>query len=168
MIPKRLRERGMNPRISMITLGVRDLAASVQFYEDGLGFPRMESPPEVAFFTLNGTWLGLYGREALAADATVSPQGGGFESFALAHNVHSEAEVDEIIRQAVEAGAALVKTPAKTSWGGYSGYFTDPDGHLWEIAHNPFFWVGPDDDSACQTHSSCRYADRTPQKVRRP
>ena len=84
----------MKPRISMITLGVRDLAAAIGFYEDGLGFPRMESPPEVAFFTLNGTWLGLYGREALAADATVSPDGEGFESFALAHNVGSENEVD--------------------------------------------------------------------------
>ncbi|MEE9266327.1 MAG: VOC family protein [Gammaproteobacteria bacterium] len=136
----------MNPRISMITLGVSDLAASVKFYEQGLGFPRMESPPEVAFFTLHGTWLGLYGRDALAEDATVSPEGSGFESFALAHNVHSEAEVDEIIGQALEAGATLVKKPQKVFWGGYSGYFKDPDGHLWEIAHNPHFWVGPRDD----------------------
>lgn len=136
----------MNPRISMITLGVRDLEASVRFYEKGLGFPRMESPPEVAFFTLNGTWLGLYGREALAADATVSPEGGGFESFALAHNVHSAAEVDDVMKQALGAGATLVKKPGKVFWGGYSGYFKDLDGHLWEIAHNPFFWVGPDDN----------------------
>ena len=135
----------MNPRISMITLGVRDLAASVKFYEEGLGFPRMESPPEVAFFTLNGTWLGLYDRDALAADAAVSSEGGGFESFALAHNVLSEAEVDEVIGQAVAAGAILVKKPAKVFWGGYSGYFKDLDGHLWEIAHNPHFWVGPPD-----------------------
>jgi catechol 2,3-dioxygenase-like lactoylglutathione lyase family enzyme len=138
----------MNPRISMITLGVRDLAASVKFYEYGLGFPRMESPPEVAFFTLNGTWLGLYGREALAADATVPPEGNGFESFTLAHNVHSKAEVDEIVTQAVEAGATLVKKPQKVFWGGYSGYFKDPDGHLWEVAHNPHFWVGPRDAGA--------------------
>ena len=129
----------------MITLGVRDLAASVKFYEEGLGFPRMESPPEVAFFTLNGTWLGLYDRDALAADAAVSSEGGGFESFALAHNVLSEAEVDEVIGQAVAAGAILVKKPAKVFWGGYSGYFKDLDGHLWEIAHNPHFWVGPPD-----------------------
>ena len=138
----------MNPRISMITLGVRDLATSVKFYEKGLGFPRMESPAEVAFFTLNGTWLGLFGRDALAADATVSPEGGGFESFTLAHNVHSEAEVNEVISQALEAGAALVKKPQKVSWGGYSGYFKDPDGHLWEIAHNPHFWIGPRDNGA--------------------
>jgi len=130
----------------MIILGVRDLAASVKFYEQGLDFPRMESPPEVAFFTLNGTWLGLYGREALAEDAAVAPEGGGFESFALAHNVHSEVEVDEIMDQAVKAGATLVKKPQKVFWGGYSGYFKDPDGHLWEVAHNPHFWIGPRDE----------------------
>lgn len=138
----------MNPRISMITLGVRDLAESVKFYEQGLGFPRMESPPEVAFFTLNGTWLGLYGRDALAEDANVSADGQGFESFALAHNVQSEAEVDEVMSQAIEAGATLVKQPQKVFWGGYSGYFKDPDGHLWEVAHNPHFWVGPHDNGA--------------------
>jgi hypothetical protein len=136
----------MKPRISMITLGVRDLAASVRFYEQGLGFPRMQSSPEVAFFTLNGTWLGLYGRDALAADAAVSPDGHGFESFALAHNVGSESEVDEVVRQAVDAGATLIKTPQKAFWGGYSGYFKDPDGHLWEVAYNPHFWVGPRDE----------------------
>ena len=135
----------MKPRISMITLGVRDLSASVKFYEEGLGFPRMESPPEVAFFTLNGTWLGLYGREALAEDATVSAEGSGFAAFSLAHNVQSEAEVDEVMNQALAAGATLVKKPQKVFWGGYSGYFKDPDGHLWEIAHNPHFWVGPVD-----------------------
>ncbi len=138
----------MNPRISMITLGVRDLAVSVKFYEKGLDFPRMESPPEVAFFTLNGTWLGLFGRDALAADATLSPEGSGFESFALAHNVDTDPAVDEVMSQALEAGATLVKKPQKVSWGGYSGYFKDPDGHLWEIAHNPLFWIGPRDDGA--------------------
>jgi catechol 2,3-dioxygenase-like lactoylglutathione lyase family enzyme len=131
----------------MVTLGVRDLAAAIQFYEKGLGFPRMASPPEVAFFTLNGTWLGLYGREALAEDAMVSPQGEGFESFALAHNVNSDKEVDEVVVQAVGAGATLVKKPQKVFWGGYSGYFKDPDGHLWEVAHNPLFWVGPEDEN---------------------
>ncbi|MCE5242341.1 MAG: VOC family protein [Syntrophobacteraceae bacterium] len=137
----------MKPRISMITLGVRDLDAAIDFYEHGLGFPRMESSPEVAFFTLNGTWLGLYGREALAEDATVSSCGEGFESFTLAHNVSSEKEVDEVVAQAVKAGATLVKKPQKVFWGGYSGYFKDPDGHLWEVAHNPFFWVGPVDEN---------------------
>ena len=138
----------MTPRISMITLGVRDLAAAVKFYEQGLGFPRMDSPPEVAFFTLNGTWLGLYGREALAVDATVPAQGSGFEGFTLAHNVPSEAEVDAVLAQAVAAGATLVKPAGKVFWGGYSGYFKDPDGHLWEVAHNPLFWIGPRDEPA--------------------
>jgi len=137
----------MKPRISMITLGVRDLIAAIEFYEKGLGFPRMESPPEVAFFTLNGTWLGLYGREALAEDAKVPAAGTGFEGFTLAHNVASEKEVDAVVAQAVAAGATLVKKPQKVSWGGYSGYFADPDGHLWEVAHNPLFWVGPKDES---------------------
>ena len=138
----------MKPRISMITLGVRDLAAAIDFYENGLGFPRMESPPEVAFFTLNGTWLGLYGRDALAEDARVPAEGSGFEGFTLAHNVESEKEVDEVVAKAVAAGATLVKNPQKVFWGGYSGYFKDLDGHLWEVAHNPFFWIGPKDESA--------------------
>jgi uncharacterized glyoxalase superfamily protein PhnB len=133
----------MKPRISMITLAVLDLTAAIAFYEKGLGFPRMESPPGVAFFTLNGTWLGLYGREALAQDATVSAEGKGFSGFALAHNVTSDEEVDEVMAQAVTAGATLVKKPQKVFWGGYSGYFKDLDGHLWEVAHNPLFWVGP-------------------------
>jgi uncharacterized glyoxalase superfamily protein PhnB len=129
----------------MVTLGVHDLAVAIDFYERGLGFPRMESPPTVAFFTLNGTWLGLYGREALAEDATVPAEGHGFASVALAHNVASEAEVDVTLAQAVAAGATLVKPAQKVFWGGYSGYFSDPDGHLWEVAHNPHFWVGPED-----------------------
>ncbi|WP_323003555.1 VOC family protein [Denitromonas sp.] len=136
----------MKPRISMITLGVRDLAASIHFYEEGLGFPRMESPPTVAFFTLNGTWLGLYGRDALAEDAQVSPEGGGFPGFSLAHNLGSEAEVDQLMAQALAAGATLAKEPQKVFWGGYSGYFKDPDGYLWELAYNPFAWIGPRDD----------------------
>jgi len=135
----------MKPRISMITLGVKDLDASVRFYQQGLGFPKMDSPPTVAFFTLDGSWLGLYPREALAGDATVSAEGSGFNGFALAHNVASDAEVDTVLDQAVAAGATLVKPGQKVFWGGYSGYFKDPDGHLWEVAHNPFFWIGPAD-----------------------
>ena len=135
----------MNPRISMITLGVDDMERSTSFYRDGLGFPQMDSPPEVAFFTLNGTWLGLYSRESLAEDATVSPEGHGFPGFTLSHNVATEADVDQIVELAVSAGAGLVKQPQKASWGGYHGYLADPDGYLWEIAYNPFFWVGPED-----------------------
>jgi len=130
----------------MITLGVSDLKSSILFYEKGLGFPRMESPPDVAFFTLNGTWLGLYGREALAEDAEISSEGNGFHGFSLSHNVQSEKEVDNIMRDALNAGASSVKKPQKAFWGGYHGYFKDPDGHLWEIAHNPLFWIGPKDE----------------------
>lgn len=137
----------MKPRISMITLGVADLPRSIRFYETGLGFPRMDSPPEVAFFTLNGTWLGLYGRDALAADALVDGASGGFAGFTLAHNVASELEVDKVMAQAALAGAVVTKPAQKTAWGGYAGYFSDPDGYLWEVAHNPLFWVGPADEA---------------------
>ena len=138
----------MKPRISMITLGVNDLPRSVVFYQQGLGLPRMDSPPEVAFFTLNGTWLGLYGREALAKDASISGESGGFAGFSLAHNVGSEQEVDQVMAQAASAGAVITKPAQKTDWGGYAGYFADPDGFLWEVAHNPLFWVGPSDEPA--------------------
>ena len=136
----------MKPRISMITLGVKDLQKSIEFYEKGLGLPRMESPPEIAFFTLNGTWLGLYGWDALAKDAGVNAKGSGFNGFALAHNLASETEVDQFFEEALAAGAISVKKPQKVFWGGYSGYFKDPDGHLWEVAYNPFAWVGPPDN----------------------
>lgn len=129
----------------MVTLGVGDLERSVHFYEHGLGLPRKESPPEVAFFTLDGTWLALYGRESLASDAGVAPAGSGFAGIALAHNVATEAAVDAVMQEAVAAGAALVKPADKASWGGYTGYFADPDGYLWEVAYNPHFWVGPRD-----------------------
>ena len=137
----------MKPRISMITLGVSGLDKSIKFYKEGLGFPRMESSPEIAFFTLNGSWLSLYIRESLAEDATVSPEGSGFNGFTLSHNVASESEVDQIIEHSVSVGAILVKTPQKVFFGGgYSGYFKDLDGYLWEVAHNPHFWVGPEDE----------------------
>lgn len=137
----------MKPRISMITLGVTDLPRSIELYEHGLGLPRMESPPEVAFFTLDGSWLALYGRDSLAEDAAVPANPGGFAGFSLAHNVGSDAEVDAVIEQAASAGATITKPPGKTFWGGYAGYFADPDGYLWEVAHNPLFWVGPTDEA---------------------
>ncbi len=135
----------MNPRISMITLGVADIKRSIKFYSD-IGFPKLDFPGEnVAFFTLNGTWLGLYGRDALAEDATVAAAGSGFRGVSVSHNVASEAEVDAVIAEMLAAGATLTKPAQKVFWGGYSGYVADPDGHLWEIAHNPFMWVGPED-----------------------
>lgn len=130
----------------MVALGVQDLARAQAFYETGLGLPRMDGPPGVAFFNLNGTWLGLSPREALAEDAGVSAEGSGFRAATLAHNVATENEVDALLDKAVAAGATLVKPATRADWGGYHGYFADPDGHLWEVAHNPFFQVGPTDD----------------------
>ena len=135
----------MKPRISMITLGVSDLARAIQFYEKGLGLPRKPMDADVAFFPLNGTWLALYSRAALAADAGVPADGSGFPGFALAHNVASREEVDQLLKQAVSAGARLVKPAQDAFWGGYSGYFADPDGHLWEVAWNPHLPIGPQD-----------------------
>ncbi len=131
----------MEPRITLITLGVSDFERSVGFYRDGLGLPRRDGPEGIAFFETGSTWLSLYPREALAEDATVSAEGSGFRGFALAHNVASPEEVDSTLQQAVDAGAKLVKPGQKVFWGGYSGYFADPDGFLWEVAWNPHFTV---------------------------
>ena len=136
----------MKPRISMITLGVSDLDAARHFYEEGLGLPRMLTDDDnVVFFPLQGTWLGLYPRNALAQDATVAAAGDGFSGITLAHNVASREAVDQLLAQAVKAGARLIKPAQDVFWGGYSGYFADLDGHLWEVAWNPHFWVGPED-----------------------
>lgn len=139
----------MQPRISMITLGVKNLEAAIEFYQHGLGLPRQEPySDDIAFFDLEGTWLGLYPWEKLAEDAAVMPDGTGFRGVTLAHNVRSKEEVDRVMSQAVEAGARLVKEAQDVFWGGYSGYFADLDGHLWEIAWNPFSWIGPEDTGA--------------------
>jgi hypothetical protein len=127
----------MEPRITLVTLGVSDLARSIRFYRDGLGLPQRETPESVAFFEVRGMWLSLYAREALAEDAAVSPEGSGFRGFTLAHNVRSPEAVDRLLADAVAAGATLVKPGQKVFWGGYSGYFADPDGFLWEVAWNP-------------------------------
>lgn len=129
----------VKPRIGLVTLGVRDLGRSLAFYRDGLGWPTHAYDPgaDVVFFALEGTWLALYPRDKLAQDAAL-PDGEGFGGITLAHNEPSEAQVDAVYAKAVAAGAKAVKPPAKTFWGGYSGYFTDPDGHPWEIAFNPF------------------------------
>ena len=132
----------MEPRISIITLGVSDLARSVAFYRDGLGLTLFDENTEsIAFFQNKGTWLALYPREALAADVGISTEGSGFSGVTLAHNLRSKEEVDDLLAVAVSAGATLVKPAQDTFWGGYSGYFSDPDGYLWEIAWNPHFWI---------------------------
>lgn len=130
----------MKPKISLITLGVKDLKRSLEFYRDGLGFETHNYNPDegVVFFKLEGTWLSLFPRDELAKDATVSSQGDGFRGITLAHNEPSEADVDRVFAEALAAGATEIKKPQKTTWGGYSGYFADPDGHLWEVAYNPF------------------------------
>lgn len=129
----------VKPKIGLVTLGVRDLVRSLAFYRDGLGWPTHAYNPEadVVFFALDGTWLSLYPRDKLAEDARL-PDGQGFGGITLAHNEASEARVDEVYAQAIAAGAKPVKPPQKAFWGGYSGYFTDPDGYPWEIAFNPF------------------------------
>lgn len=130
----------MKPKISLITLGVSDLQRSLRFYRDGLGFPTHEYKEDagVVFFELEGTWLSLYPKNKLAEDATVSPEGNGFSGITLAHNVASKEEVDAVVAIAEKAGATVLKKPQTVFWGGYSGYFADPDGHLWEVAYNPF------------------------------
>jgi uncharacterized protein len=130
----------MEPRISIITIGVSDLKRSIVFYRDGLGLPTNYKEGEgIAFFQLSGSWLALYPFEALAEDACLPPERAKFGGFTLAQNVHNKQLVDKIIDQALNSGATLLKHAADTFWGGYSGYFSDPDGHPWEIAWNPFF-----------------------------
>jgi hypothetical protein len=129
----------MEPRISLITLGVADLKRATHFYEECLGLPRLETPPSVTFFELGKTWLALWSRESLAADAGLTPEGTGFRGFALAHNVRSPTEVDTLLAQVATCGGTVTRSGQPTDWGGYSGYFSDPDGFLWEIAYNPDF-----------------------------
>jgi predicted lactoylglutathione lyase len=133
----------MEPRISLITLAVADLGRARAFYET-LGWRASgASTADVAFFQGNGLALALYGRAALAADAAVPDRPTGFSGVTLAHNARSKAEADAIFAEALSAGATSLKPPHETSWGGYSGYFADPDGHLWEVAWNPFFPLDP-------------------------
>jgi len=129
----------VEPRISFVTLGVRDLARAVRFYAETLGLAQKPTPPEVAFFEMGRTWLALWPRHLLAEDAGVPDDGGAFAGFSLAHNVRSPEEVDDLLQRAAGGGGRLVKAGARTHWGGYSGYFADPDGFLWEVAWNPHF-----------------------------
>ncbi len=135
----------MEPRVSLITLGVANLQRSRAFYE-ALGW-RSNSKPEdgVVFFQSGGMVLALWGREELAKDSGVE-DGGGWGGVTLAYNVGSPAEVDAFLERARAARAELPRTGAETFWGGYSGVFIDPDGHPWEVAHNPFWTVTEDGD----------------------
>lgn len=143
----------MKAKISLITLGVDDLERATRFYAEGLGLPRYEFTGDtetatasdvdastgVSFFILEGTWLALYPRAELAKDlGLTTAETAGFSGITLAHNVPSEEAVDALLAQAVAAGAELVKPGQNVFWGGYSGYFRDPEGHYWEVAYNPF------------------------------
>jgi hypothetical protein len=133
----------MKPTINIITLATQDLVKATSFYEIGLGFPRLPFEGDISFFTLNGTWLALHPWNALAIDAGVDSKGSGFRGVTLAHNVNNEERVIELLELAKKVGATIVKPAQKAEWGGFSGYFADLDGHLWEVAFNPFFWPGP-------------------------
>ncbi len=129
----------MQPRLSLVTLGVSDLEKSRAFYEAWGWKASSASQPSVAFFQANGLALALFGRADLARDAGVEDKPTGFAAITLAYNAHSKQEADEVFARAVAAGARAVKPLQDVFWGGYSGYFADPDGHLWEVAWNPFF-----------------------------
>lgn len=136
----------MEPRVSIITLGVRDLERSYQFYSK-LGFPSSKNPEEgIIFFKTGGVCLALYPLDALAKD--VSPDMAvvkeGFSGVTLAHNTRSKQEVDDVLALAVSVGAKLEKPAQDVFWGGYSGYFSDPDGYLWEVAYADFWQFNPD------------------------
>ena len=137
----------MEPRISMITLGVDDMPRAIRFYRDGLGFDTSATDDaEVAFFRTDGARLSLYPRERLAADVSpeLSPERSGFSATTLAHVARSREEVDAILDRAKQAGGTVLKPAQEVFWGGYSGYFTDPDGHLWEVASWEGWEFNPD------------------------
>jgi uncharacterized protein len=126
----------MKPHISLITLGVADVKVSTDFYQK-IGFP-VEPTGDITFIKTSGVWLSLYGFNSLAEDAAAPAERSGFAGVTLAHNVISEAQVNQVIEEVRRAGATIVDEPHKREWGGYSGYFADPDGYRWEVAYNPF------------------------------
>lgn len=132
----------MEPRVSLLTLGVADLARARSFYE-ALGW-RGQETEETVFFQAGGAVVVLWGREKLAADSGVEVGRESFGGIVLAHNVRSRAEVDEIVAAAERAGAAVTRPAGETFYGGYAACFADPDGHIWEIAHNPGFTLAED------------------------
>lgn len=135
----------MKPRLNIVTLGVVDVARAKSFYKQlGLVENGM-SNEHVGFFDINGIVLSLYGHDALADDAKMEHQAAAkFRGISLAWNTESPEEVDAALEHAVACGATLIKAGEKVFWGGYSGYFADPDGHLWEVAHNPFVTIDAD------------------------
>ncbi len=135
---------GVPQRLTMVTLGVADVSRATEFYE-ALGWRPSSASQDgvITFFTMQGSVLGLFGRDALAADAGVGPDGAGFNGVTLALNCADRDEVDSVYAEWLAVGATPVKPPAPVFWGGYSSYVADPDGHLWEIAHNPY---SPNDD----------------------
>ena len=134
----------MEQRVSLITLGVADLTRSREFYEL-LGWRRsMANTEGIVFFQTAGMALALYPRHELAKDATIAPEGQGFSGISLAYNTRNRDEVDSVLKQARAAGATIMKPAQEAFWGGYSGYFSDPDGFLWEVAWNPHFAISED------------------------
>jgi len=129
----------MKPKISIITMAVSDLERSTTIYRDGLGLPTYGNFPGITFFELSSTWLALYPQDQLADDAQVDAQGSGFRRFTLAHNASSKEEMDRVMEEARKAGGVLQKPARYMEWGGYSGYFSDHDVSLWEVAWNPHF-----------------------------
>jgi hypothetical protein len=134
----------MEQRLSLVTLGVADLDRARRFYEDGLGWRRGNDHAEVVFFQAGGMILGLFSRRALAEDAGLPDDGRGFGGIALAYNARTRAEVDAVLAEAAAAGAKILKPAHDAFWGGYSGYFADPDGHVWEVAWNPEWTIAAD------------------------
>ena len=134
----------MEQRISLVTLGVRDLAASRRFYVEGLGWKPAFENDAIIFFQAGGMILSLFLRDQLAADFEADPKSFGRAAMALAYNVRAKSEVDPLLKRAQDAGATLLKPAREASWGGYSGYFADPDGFAWEVAWNPGWHLAED------------------------
>ena len=129
----------MRQKLSIVTLGVKNFQRSLDFYKNGLGWKPSRASDKIAFFPMDGIILALYPREKLAEDATVDSTGSGFSGITLAYNAKSQEEVDEVLHTAQSVGAKIIKQAQHVFWGGYSGYFADPDGYLWEVAWNPSF-----------------------------
>jgi uncharacterized protein len=134
----------MEQRLSVVTLGVADLERSRRFYEEGLGWRRGDDHAEVVFFQAGGAVLALHPRHLLAEDARVANDGQGFDGITLAYNTRTREEVDAVLAEAAAAGAQILKPARDTIWGGYAGYFADPDGHAWEVAWNPDWAIEAD------------------------